>query len=154
MELAHNVLTTIFQVLVRIPCILFWSVSFPRYQIFNLTTIYLVGLDLLIHILLLLDVHWWRCWRASSRDAILSVRFQKPDVEARWILPDKGGNLSLQAFVPHSFSISNLPLNLESSFLDGLFVLMFLALTLTQSSTLNWGSLLATFWLQYFAIQV
>ena len=83
MELAYYMLTTILQVLIRFPCILIWSISFPRYQIFNLTTFYLRGLDLLDHILLLLEVHRWGCWRASSRDGILAVRFQKVDVEDR-----------------------------------------------------------------------
>jgi len=81
MELAHDVVTTILQVLVRFRCILIWSISLPRYQIFNLTTLYFRGLDLLDHILLLLEVHWWGCWRASSRDGILAVRFQKADVK-------------------------------------------------------------------------
>jgi len=81
MELAHYVLITILQVLIRFPCILIWFISFPRYQIFNLTTFCLRGLDLLDHILLLLEVHWWGCWRASSGDGILAVRFQKADVE-------------------------------------------------------------------------
>jgi len=59
MEWAHYVLTTILQVLVRFPCILIWSISFPRYQIFNLTAFYFRGLDLLENILLLLEIHWW-----------------------------------------------------------------------------------------------
>jgi len=84
MELVHYVLTTILQVLVRSPCILIWSISFLSYQIFNLTTFNLRGLDLLDHILLLLDVHWWGCWRACYRDGILAVRFQKADVE-EWV---------------------------------------------------------------------
>jgi len=83
MELAHYVHTTLLQVLVRFPCILIWSISFRRYQIFNLTTLYLRGLDLLDHILLLLEIHWWGCWRTSSRDGILAVSFQKADVEDR-----------------------------------------------------------------------
>ena len=83
MELAHYVLTPSLQVLVRFPCILIWSIFFPRYLIFNLTTFYLLRLDLLDHILLLLEVHWWGCWRASSRHSILAVRFQKADVEER-----------------------------------------------------------------------
>jgi len=83
MELAHYVLTTILQVLVRFPCILIWSISFARYEIFKLTTFYLRGLDLLDQILMLLKVHWWGCWLASSRDGILAVRFQKADVEDR-----------------------------------------------------------------------
>jgi len=81
MELAHYVLTTILQVLVRFSCILIWSISFPRYQIINVTTFYLRGLELLDHILFLLEVHWWGCWRASSRDGILALRFQKADLE-------------------------------------------------------------------------
>jgi len=83
MELAHNVLTTILQVLVRFLCILIWSISFPGCQIFNLTTFYLHGLDLLDRILLLLEVHWRGCSRVSSRDGILAVRLQKADVEDR-----------------------------------------------------------------------
>jgi len=81
MELAYNVVTTILQVLVRFPCILIWSISFAVYQIFKLTTFYPRGLDLFDHILLPLEIHWWGCWRASSQDAILAVRFQKADME-------------------------------------------------------------------------
>jgi len=73
MELAQYMLTTIFQVLVRFPCILIWFISFPRYQIFNLTTFYFRGLDLHNYILLLLEIHWWGCWRASSGDGFLAV---------------------------------------------------------------------------------
>ena len=73
MELAHYVLTIILQVLIRLPCILIWSISFPRYKKFNLTTFCLRGLDLLDLILLLLEIHWWGCWRASSGDGFLAV---------------------------------------------------------------------------------